>query len=187
MAFEATTPAEQVSRYNSLYGTHGTHQRGRDVNYAEYVKAEADEALSHVMSGSVYSHTVHQTNLHQYAPGRCLVFDWLDEVVARYSSYYQVPLETPDWVALAAYVGYRTAHYKAIGTADDAVWDRVTDTITYTPAGDMALFVTGLATRPATAADQRGPDEAEDYGSDSVSRLGLADGKTVTYLASPRP
>ena len=186
IAFEATTPQEQVSRYNSLYGVHGTEQRGPDANYAEFVDAEANLALSHVMSGSVYSHTVHQTNLHQYAPGRCLVFDWLDELLAKYSAYYRVPLENPDWHTLATYVQDRTAHFKAVDTRNDAVWDRVTNTVTYTPTANTALFITGLATRAATEADQRGPDSAEKYGSDSVSRLGLTGGKTVAFLASPR-
>jgi hypothetical protein len=186
IAFDATTPREQVSKYNSLYGVHGTEQRGRDVNYAEFVDAEANLALSHVMSGSVYSHTVHQTNLHQYAPGRCLVFDWLDELLAKYSAYFGVPLENPDWLTLATYVQDRTAHFKAMDTRDDTVWDRVTNTVTHTPAADTALFVTGLATRPATKADQGGPDTAEKYGSDSISRLGLTGGKTVTFMASPR-
>jgi hypothetical protein len=186
IAFGATTPQEQVSWFNSLYGVHGTEQHGRDVSYAEFVDAEANLALSHVMSGSVYSHTTHQTNLHQYAPGRCLVFDWLDDLVAKYSAYYRVPLKNPDWLTLAAYVQDRTAHFKAIDTRNDAVWDRVTNTVAYTPAADTALFVTGLATRSATEADQRGPDTAEQYGSDSISRLGLTDGKTVTFIASPR-
>lgn len=186
IAFGATTPQEQMSWFNSLYGAQGTVQRGRDVSYAEFVDAEANLALSHVMSGSVYSHTTHQANLHQYAPGRCLVFDWLDRVVAKYSAYYRVPLENPGWPTLATYVRDRTAHFTAIGARDDAVWDRVTNTVTYTPTANTALFVTGLATRPATEADQRGPDSAEKYGSDSVSRLGLTGGKTVTFVASPR-
>jgi hypothetical protein len=186
IAFDATTPEEQVSRYNSLYSAHGTEQPGRDVNYAEFVDAEASLALSHVMSGSAYSHTVHQANLHQYAPGRCLVFDWLDELLARYSAYYGVPLENPDWLTLAAYVQDRTAHFKAIDARNDAVWNRMTNTVTYTPAADTALFVTGLATRPATEADQCGPDTAEKYGSDSISRVGLTGGKTATFIASPQ-
>jgi len=186
IAFGATTPQEQVSWYNLLYGAHGTVQHGQNVSYAGYVDAEANLALSHVMSGSVYTHTVHQTNLHQYAPGRCLVFDWLNDLALKYSAYYRVPLENPDWLTLATYVRDRTAHFKAIDTRNDAVWDRVTNTVTYTPAANTALFVTGLATRPATEADQRGSDEAEKYGSDSISRLGLTRGKTVTFVASPQ-
>jgi hypothetical protein len=186
IAFEATTPQQQVSRYNSLYGVHGSQQRGRDLNYAEYVDVEARIALSHLMSGSVYSHTVHQTNLHKYAPGRSLVFDWLNALVSKYSAYYSVPLENPDWVTLASYAKDRTAHFKAIDAHHDAIWDRVTTTVTYTPSANTALFMTGLATRPATKADQRGPDTAEKYGSDSISRLGLTAGNTVTFVASPQ-
>jgi len=129
---------------------------------------------------------VHQTNLHQYAPGRCLLLDWLDALAAKYSAYFQVPLETPDWVTLAAYVADRTAHFTALDTRADAVWDRTTGTVTYTPAADTALFMTGLATRPATPADRGSPDSAQQYGSDSISRLGLATGKTVTFLARPQ-
>jgi len=186
IAFEATTPQEQVSRYNSLYGAGGSEQRGPDVNYAEFIDAEANLALSHVMSGSVYSHTVHQTNLHQYSPGKCLVFDWLDALLAKYSAYYRVPLENPDWLTLATYVRDRTAHFAAIDAGNDAVWDRVTNTVTYTPTANAALFMTGLATRPASQADQHGPGTAEKYGSDSVSRLGLTGGKTVAFAVSPR-
>jgi hypothetical protein len=123
---------------------------------------------------------VHQTNLHQYSPGKCLVFDWLDELLAKYSAYYRVPLENPDWLMLATYVQDRTAHFKAIDARNDAVWDRATNTVTYTPTANAALFMTGLATRAATEADQHGPDTAEKYGSDSVSRLGVA------FAVSPR-
>jgi hypothetical protein len=186
IAFEATTPQEQVSWYNSMYGVHGTvHASGRDFSYDEFVDAEAELALGQVMSGSVYSHTLHQTNLHQYAPGKCLAFDWLDALLAKYSAYYRVPLLNPDWLTLAGYVRDRTAHFRALSSGRDAVWDRVTNAVTYTPAADTALFVTGLATRPATGADQHGPDYAEKYGSDTVSRLGLTGGQSVTLLARP--
>ena len=187
IAFEATTPQEQVSWYDSMYGVHGTvHANDRNFSYDEFVAAEADLALRQVMSGSVYSHTLHQGNLHQYAHGKCLVFDWLDALVAKYSAYYRVPLLNPDWLTLASYARDRTAHFKALSSGRDAVWDRVTNAVTYTPTANTALFVTGLATRPATGPGQRGPDYAEAYGSDTVSRLGLAGGQTGTFVARPR-
>jgi len=186
IAFEATTPQEQVSWYNSMYGVHGTiHASNRDFSYGEFVDAEANLALSHVMSGSVYPHTLHQTNLHQYAPGKCLAFDWLDALLAKYSAYYRVPLLNPDWLTLASYVRDRTAHFKALSSGQDALWDRVTNTVTYTPGANTALFITGLATRPATKAYQGGPDYAQKYGSDTVSRLSLTSGQTETFLAGP--
>lgn len=187
IAFDATTPQEQVSSYNAMYGVTGTvRPTGRNVSYDEFVAAEADLAFGHVMTGSAYSHTLHQANLHQYAPGKCLAFDWLGAVLARYSACYQVPLQNPAWLSLAAYVRDRTAHYGALSSGRDAVWDRVTNAITYTSAVNTALFLTGLAARPATAADQGGPDDAELYGSDLVSRLRLAGGQAVTLVASPR-
>jgi hypothetical protein len=186
IAFDATTPQQQVSKYNSMYGVHGTlHSSGRDVSYAEFVAAEAELALGHVMSGSCYTHTLHQTNLHQYARGRCIAFDWLEALLARYSAYYRVPLNSPDWPTLAGYVRDRTAHFTALSSGRDAVWDRASNTVSYTPAADAALLVTGLATRPATEVDWRGPDHAESYGSDSVSRLGLVGGQAVAFVADP--
>jgi hypothetical protein len=186
IAFDATTPQEQVSRYNAMYGVHGTLDRNdRDLSYDEFVDAEAELAFGHLISGSAYTHTLHQTNLHQYAPGRCLAFDWLEALLAKYSACYRVPLKSPDWLTLAAYVRDRTAHFAALSSGTDTVWDRVTNTVSLTPAADTALFLTGLATRPATEADQRGPDRAERYGSDSVSRLGLTGGQPVALVASP--
>ncbi len=185
IAFEATTQQEQLSWYNSMYGVHGSLQRNdRDFGYGEYLAAEAELALGQVMRGSVYPFTVHQTNLHQFAPGRSLLFDWLNLLVAKYSAYYRIPLKNPDWLTLADYVHDRTTHFKALASGPDAVWDRRAGTVSYTPAADTVLFVTGLVTRPATGADQQGPDQAEKYGSDTVSRLGLTGGKTVTFAVS---
>ncbi len=106
IAFEATTQSEQVSWYNSEYGLHGSLQRGtKDFSYDEYLDAEAELALGEVIRGSAYSYTVHQTNLHQYAPGRSLLFDWLDVLVAKYSAFYRTPLKNPDWLTLASLRG----------------------------------------------------------------------------------
>ncbi|HEX6360166.1 hypothetical protein [Actinophytocola sp.] len=188
IAYEATTPDEQVTLYNGLYGVHGSEQSrlGRDLTYEEIVDAEADLALGHLMSGSAYTHTLHQGNLHVYAPGRSLTFDWLDALLAKYSAYYQVPLRNPDWLTLATYVDDRTSHFAGLAASDDPVWNRRTGSITYTPATAGSLFVTGLETRPATEADQKGPDQAESYGNDTVARLGLTANDTVTLTARPR-
>lgn len=185
VAFEATTQAEQAAWYNSMYGVHGSLERNsRDYTYAEYLDAEADVTLLQVLRGSAYSFTVHQTNLHQYAPGRSLLFDLLDAVVTKYSGYFRTPLKNPDWLTLAAYAEDRTVHFEELSTNRDAMWDRATNTVSYTPANDAVLFVTGLELKPATVADENGPDQAEKYGSDTVSRLGLTGGQTATFAAS---
>ncbi|WP_432057973.1 hypothetical protein [Streptomyces sp. bgisy022] len=185
VAFQATDPAEQVALYRDLDTVPADGPAVR-ADYRRTIAAEADTALDHLMSGSVYSHTLHQGNVHTYEPGRSLAFDWLDALLARYSRYYDVPLRNVDWVTLASYVDHRTRHFAELGHHEDAVWNRVTGAVTYTPRGDGSLFVTGVETRPATDADQRGPDEAERYGSDDVSRLGLTEGETVTLTARPR-
>ncbi|MGW4088016.1 Agd3-related carbohydrate-binding protein [Streptomyces sp. NPDC004822] len=184
IAFQATNPAEQVALYrNTALPKDSPAVR---ADYRRTIDEQADVALAHLMSGSVYSHTLHQGNAHAYAPGHSLAFDWLNALLARYSRYYDVPLRNVDWLTLATYADQRTRHFAELDHHKDAVWNRVTGAVTYTPGGDNSLFVTGVETRPATAADQRGPDEAEKYGSDTVSRLGLTEGETVTLKARPR-
>ncbi|MEU3947973.1 hypothetical protein [Streptomyces sp. NPDC029526] len=185
VAFQATDPAEQVALYRDLATVPEDGPAVR-ADYRRTIDEQADVALEHLMSGSVYSHTLHQGNVRAYESGRSLTFDWLDALLARYSRYYDVPLRNVDWVTLAAYVDHRTRHFAELDHHEDAVWNRVTGAVTYTPRGDGSLFVTGVETRPATDADQRGPDEAERYGSDDVSRLGLTEGETVTLTARPR-
>ncbi|WP_228122190.1 Agd3-related carbohydrate-binding protein [Saccharothrix syringae] len=179
IAFEATEPAEQVALYN--------HERGTGLTYEQVVAAEAAVALQHLLGGSVYAHTLHQGNLREYQPGRSLAFDWAEAVVAAYDALCAVPLENPDWLTLAHYVEARTAHFAELAEHRDAVWDRATGAVTYPAARDGALFVTGVETREATGADQGSPDEAEVYGSDQVSRIGLTAGEQVVLTASPRP
>jgi hypothetical protein len=186
ISYAATTPDEETSFYNAVYGQNGTSRfrTGRDLDYQQIVDSEADVALQHVMSGSAYAHTLHQGNLHEYAPGSSLTFDWLNALLARYSAYYAVPLQNPDWAALAAYVDARTAHFAVLAAGQDAVWDRTTNAVTCTPSASGSLFLTGLVTRPAIDSDT---DESEVYGSDSVSRVGLTEGDTVTFMANRRP
>jgi hypothetical protein len=188
IAFEATTPDELTSLYNSLYGKNGTvkNHADRDLSYQEIIESEAAVAMRHVMSGSAYTHTLHQGNLHEYAPGKSITFDWLNALLAKYSAYYTVPLKNPNWPALASYVEARNSHFAALTSPQDAVWNRATNTITYTPTADYSLFLTGVETRPATESDQQGPDEAERYGSDFVSRLGVTKGAAITLTARPR-
>ncbi|MEU6151831.1 hypothetical protein ABZ816_17715 [Actinosynnema sp. NPDC047251] len=187
IAFEATEPAEQTALFNAAYGRAGTDPEhgDRDLTYEEIIETEAEIAAQHLMNGSVYAHTLHQGNVREYRPGHSLTFDWVGATVAKYSAYFAVPLKNPDWVSLAGYVEARTAHFAELAARHDAVWNRVTGTVAYTPAATGALFVTGLETRPATEADQRSADEAETYGSDTVSRVGLTAGDRVVLKTRP--
>jgi hypothetical protein len=97
-------------------------------------------------------------------------------------------LKNTDWITLATYVENRNSHFATVSMAgaEDAVWNRVTNAITYTPKANGTVFITGIETRPATPADESSSDESEIYGSDAVSRLGVATGSAVTLTASPR-
>lgn len=189
IAFEATTPDEETSLYNAEYGQKGTaaDHANHDLDYAAVIDAESDVAVRQLMVGSAYAHTLHQGNLHEYAPGRSLTFDWIKATVDKYSTYYAVPLENVDWVTLAHYVQARNDHFAQLAGHDDAVWNRATNAITYTPVNDGPLFLTGIQSRPATPDDQKALDSSETYGSDTVSQLGLAKDSQVVVMASPRP
>lgn len=187
IAFEAATPEEQTRLYNLVYGEDSDEEYslGRDSDYEEVVDREAGVALKHIASGSAYAHTLHQGNLHIYSTGKSLTFDWLDVVFDKYDSLYSVPLKTPDWQSLAGYVEERTSHFAELDAQSDAVWNTVTNEVVYSAGSDSSLFFTGLETHPATDADQAGADAAETYGSDSIAKVGLTDGETVTLKASP--
>jgi hypothetical protein len=195
IAFEATTPQEETALYNAEYGVHGTldSRIGVDRTYKQIIDTEADVAFRHITSGSIYSHTLHQGNLHEYAPGRTLAFDWLDATLARYDAYYTVPLGNPEWTELAAYVEARTAHFAELRARRDAVWDRAHRTVTYTAQDTCTLFVTGLATRAVDDAPRRATpadspdvvDTAVVYGGDTVSAVRLTAGQTVMFAAPP--
>ncbi len=188
IAFEATTPAEQTEIYNSLYGERGTvaGHADHDLSYAEIIDAEADIALQHIVSGSAYTHTLHQGNLHVYEPGKSLTFDWLSAVVAKYSSMYSVPLENPDWPTLAGYAKARTSHFAALSTDEDALWNRTDNTITYTSTFDQTRFFTGVEDSGAAGEDDAYSDQVEKYGSDLIARVDTRGGRTTTLTVRPR-
>ncbi|MEU0879241.1 hypothetical protein ABZ345_11635 [Lentzea sp. NPDC005914] len=189
IAFEATTPEEQTALYDEEYGRAGKapDHLDHDLTYEQALDAEAEVAVRHLMRGSVYAHTLHQGNLREYTPGRSLTFDWVTATVAKYAALYRVPLLCPDWLTLARYVEARTAHFAALASGQDAVWDRGSGAISYVPGAGGTLLFTGVQQRPVTEADRSSADESDTYGADTVARVGLAEGRTVVLMASPRP
>ncbi|MBE1467975.1 hypothetical protein [Kibdelosporangium phytohabitans] len=178
IGYQVTTPAEETYLYNSLYGPNGqfpTHPR--DLTYPEILALEAEVGLEHVLSGSVYVHTFHQGNAHHYAPGKSLAFDWAEEVVRQYSSYYNVPLKGPDWTWVANYAKARSAHHNEIKAGPDVVWDKVTNIVTVSADTTGSLFITG-------AGGLLVPSER--YGTDLITQLGVRPGLGQTLLAQPR-
>ena len=189
ISYEATTPDEATAAYNAIYGVHGSSPTnlGRDLDYQSMIASEADLAFGHITSGSAYVHTLHQGNLHEYAPDRSLAFDWLEAVLTRYDSYFRVAPMNPDWDTLAAYASDRTSHFDGLEAGDDAVWNRATGTLAFSPAVTGTLFVTGLKTDGSgTQTDTEG-DLSEAYGSDVISRVRLQAGHAVAFAGEARP
>ncbi|RBQ16198.1 hypothetical protein DP939_31790 [Spongiactinospora rosea] len=176
IAYHTTAPDEETYFYNSYYGPDGKFPYWpEDQTYEQILGHESDVAMQHVMSGSVYTHTFHQGNLRDYGSGESLVFDWLQAVLDKYNAYYNVPLLSPDWTALARYVDRRTTHFAGLSGVS-AVYDATAATITFTSAADASVFATG--------ADATG---AETYGSDKVAHLALTAATPLTVPASVRP
>ena len=176
IAYHTTTPAEQIAFYNSYYGPGGRFPYWpTNLTYAQMLNYETDVALSHLSTGSLYTHTFHIANLRDYGAGRTLATDWLEQVLAKYSGYYSVPVLNPDWVALSAYATHRIAHFAQVRGNVDAVYDPAVRTVTVTSPLAGALTVSGV-----TAAG------ASTYGTEVSSKLTLSAGTAVTVPASPR-
>jgi hypothetical protein len=102
----ATTPDQDVDEYNWIY-----HDRyvagGQDPctipgaicttrTYQQMLDAEADMAVSHMLSGKAWPHYFHQSNLRNYGNGRTLELDWMNAVMTRYERYFTLPVKTPN-------------------------------------------------------------------------------------------
>ncbi|MFB9239801.1 hypothetical protein ACFFWC_30470 [Plantactinospora siamensis] len=176
IAYHVTNPAEETSFYNSYYGPGGLFPYWpRDLSYQEVISAEIDVAFAHVASGSIYTHTFHIANLKDYGEGRTLVTDYLDSLLARYTSYYRVPLINSDCSRIAEYARLRNSHAATLAAGADAVLDRSTGRVTVTSPVAGQLIVSGAQTTGATS-----------YGSDISAVLTLAPGTPVTFAPRER-
>lgn len=176
IAYFSTTPDEETYFYNSFYGPNGRFP-SFPVNqtYSQILDSEAAQALSHIATGSLYTHTLHIGNLRDYSGGKTLATDWLDRILARYTALYSVPLLSPDWPALGSYAEYRNGHFAALGAGADAVYDRTANTVTIlSPAAGGVMF-SGARTAGFTT-----------YGTEVSARITLVAGAPVTFTPTLR-
>lgn len=147
IAYFSTTPSEETYFYNSYYGPTGRFPFWpTNQTYAQVLDHESDTALSHIASGSIYTHTLHIGNLRDYGKGNTLATDWLDQTMAKYTALYNVPLLSPDWPTLAAYTQGRIAHFAELGASVDAVYDRAAHTVTVTSPAAGKITMSGART-----------------------------------------
>jgi len=171
IAYHTTTAAEQIAFYNSLYGPNGRFPYWpRNLTYEEMLAYEADVALRHMTGGSVYTHTFHIANVHDYGGGRTLLTDWVNAVLARFTAYYRVPVLSPDWPVLAAEAERRTGHAAAVAAGTEAVYDRTTNTVTVSSPVAGTVLVTGATTAGHSS-----------YGTDTTAPVTLAAGGSFVF------
>jgi hypothetical protein len=177
IAYHCTTAEEETSFYNSFYGPDGQFPYWpTNLTYSQVIDVEADVALSHVATGSIYAHTLHIANLRDYDAGKTLLTDWAGKVMEKYSAFYDVPLLNTAWPVLAAYAKSRNTHFAGLSGNASAVYDPVAGTIAVTSPAATTVSVSGAsATGHST------------YGTDVTSAVTVTAGGTVTVPASPRP
>ena len=177
IAYFATTAAQETQFYNSFYGPNGKFPFWpTNLTYTQLMDYETDQALSRVATGSVYTNTFHIGNLRDYSGGRTLTTDWADRVIGKYSSYFRVPLLSPDWPTLAAYTTNRNAHFGQLGAGVDAVYDAATNLVTLTSPVSGSLTATGAEAAGSTS-----------YGSDVSASIALTANVAVSVSARQLP
>jgi len=175
VAYFATTPAEETSFYNSFYGPNGKFPFWpTDLNYNQLMDYETDQVVNRVATGSAYTTTFHIGNLRDYQGGRTLLFDWAERVVSKYSSLYRVPLLSPSWPELAAYIEGRNAHFAGLSAGVSAVYDAATGTVTVTAPQASKVTISGVQSASSSS-----------YGSDISGTVQVSAGGSVTLSAVP--
>ncbi|MCP2323156.1 hypothetical protein HDA40_001663 [Hamadaea flava] len=176
IAYFSTTPDEETYFYNSFYGPNGKFPYwSTNLTYSQIIAYETDQALLRLAAGSSYTTTFHIGNLRDYGSGQTLLTDWAQQLLAKYSSYYSVPVLSPGWPALAAYAQARTAHFAQLRAGVDAVYDAATVTVTLTSPTAGTLTLCGAQTAGATT-----------YGNDVSAQLTLAANTPLTVSMRPR-
>ncbi len=191
IAYFSTTPEEETYFYNMYYGPNGKFPFFPvNQTYTQLMNYETDVAMQHVASGSMYTHTFHIGNLRDYSykcitilgfklcstQNKTLLGDWADQVMAKYTSYYKVPLLSPGWTKLADNVSKRNVHFETLAAGARAVYDRTTNKVTVTSPQAGSVTMTGAATAGFTT-----------YGTEKSAPITLAANTPVTFTPSILP
>ena len=177
--FNVTTPTENTSEFNYLYGPNGIVRDGNgnaffqtNQNWQQVLEFEASIAMRHILTFSPYPHFVHQANLFEYSPGRSLLYDWSKAVLAEHDKYFAVPIISQDWYELTDTLEGRTAFFEALkADAVRGIWDRVNNTIAIESDINTTVYVTGAILPGA---------ETWLYGGQQVSKKVFTSGETLS-------
>jgi hypothetical protein len=165
--YNVATPADWASEYNCIYHSYF----GRDLTYQEILEFVSNQLLPYLLRGENDPWMFHQPNLVAYDGRHTLLTDLLDLTLAKYNGYFMLPIASPTMDALGQSIEARMKLRAA----------RVTATLqpgvalTLSSNADVAVPVTGLAIAGA-----------DSYGGQSIARVAVKAGQTVTLsLATP--
>ncbi len=173
--FNTTTPAENTSEFNYLYGPNGIVRDGNgntffssNQTWSQILDFEADITMRHILSTSPYPHYVHQNNLREYSNGRSLAYDLSEAVFQEYSKYFSLPLISQDWAGMTETLENRTSFFKS---GASGVINKVDNTVTITSTNGGTVYVTGT---------QFANTPTFNYGNKLVSEAQLNKGESIT-------
>ncbi len=168
--YYSTTPEEETSAYNTIYGPNGTAPFwDHDFNYSEILDFETDIALLHMIRYEPFPHFFHQANLRKYQPGKNLVFDWTEALMEKYSKLFKLPVVNKSWNNLGKHIERQTRFYFA---DRQGTWNRITKQITLTSSTGGPMIFTGIKFGSSSV-----------YGTERLSSTELAPNQTLTLSA----
>ncbi len=149
--YNVTTPENWVDEYNYVF--HDRYiENGQDPcvipgaicysrTYSEILQAEAKTAFSHLLGYRPWPHFFHVSNLHEYSPGRFLMFDWLESMVSHYEQWMTLPIVDLPYYQIGELSKKRL---RARAANVNAYWDLDTDTVTVTADTPVSIEMTGI-------------------------------------------
>lgn len=167
--FNVTTPVEWLAEDNCLYPVGAW---GHVDTYDQLLERESNVLLTYLVKGDIDPLMFHQPNIRQYLPGKSLFSDLMDRALAKYNTYFVLPVT---------------------GLAQDVIGQKMIDRAMYNASGVTATFVPGppgqgptsvtitaqqAATVPITGLAAPG---SELYGGQRITYVALAAGQSVTY------
>jgi hypothetical protein len=131
--YNTTTPVELTDEYNTIYRAYW----GRDLSFQEIMDFESDVVVSHILSGSVNPHYVHQSNLRNYGNGNCLLCVFMKNVATKYAKLKSLPVQNPSMADIAKRLLARTAYDNA---GASAIWNKTTGALTVSANNPTAII-----------------------------------------------
>ena len=123
---------------------------------------ESDVAISHMLSGSVNPHFVHQSNLRNYGSGNCLLCVFVKNVASKYATLKNLAVQNLSMADIGKRLLARTAYDNA---GASAIWNKTSGALTVS------------ATNPTAIVPLTNPVQGTQYGSDRV--LNAVSGTTI--------